>query len=335
MNDCVGVDLGGTKVAAARLRDGELGEAVLHETDRSGSNALIEQLASIVHAFRGERPAAVGIGVPSIVDFESGRVISSVNVPLADVPLREELERRVGAPVFVDNDANAAALAEAHDERLRMVARHLVMITVGTGIGGGLVLGGRIYRGATGGAGELGHTMIGADLTAITPAPTSFPQPGSLEWEAAGHALDRMVIAWGSSHPDSVLGKAVVKVGDSLGADAVEAANSGDEDAVRIITSWGERLGIGIANAINTLDPEEVVIGGGAARAGELLLEPARQVAWGYVVPGLGRRTTIRAARHGVRAGVLGAALLAAYELGDSRPDAPGRSVSPGAGAAP
>jgi glucokinase len=317
MSDWVGVDLGGTKVAAARMRDGELGESVLYETDHSGSEALIEQLASIVQACRGESLSAVGIGVPSIVDFESGTVVSSVNVPLADIPLREELERRIGAPVFVDNDANAAALAEAHDERLRMVAHHLVMITVGTGIGGGLVLGGRIYRGATGGAGELGHTVIGADMAQVAQAPTDFPQPGSLEWEAAGHALDRLVTAWGSSHPDSALGRLLGKDRETPGVGAVEAAHAGDEDAARIVRMWGERLGIGIANAINTFDPEEVVIGGGAARAGELLLEPARRVARGYVVPGLGRRTTIRAARHGVRAGVLGAALLAAHELGD------------------
>ena len=113
--------------------------------------------------------------MPSIVEFETGRVVSSVNVPLADVPLREVLGERLGVPVFVDNDATVAALAEAHDDQLRMVARDLVMITVGTGVGGGLVLGGRIYRGATGGAGELGHTLIGADLSGETPAPGRVP----------------------------------------------------------------------------------------------------------------------------------------------------------------
>ena len=100
--------------------------------------------------------------------------------------------------------------------------------------------------------------------------------------------------------------------------EAVDAAQAGDAVAARLIELWGERVGIGIANAINTFDPEEVVIGGGAARAGELLLEPAKRTAAAYVLPGLGKRTTIRVARHGVRAGVLGAALLAAHELADS-----------------
>ena len=119
--------------------------------------------------------------MPSIVEFETGRVISSVNVPLADIPLRQVLGERLGVPVFVDNDATVAALAEAHDEELRPVVRNLVMLTVGTGIGGGLVLDGRIYRGSTGGAGELGHTIVGLDFRGPVPEPAGFPQPGSLE----------------------------------------------------------------------------------------------------------------------------------------------------------
>jgi glucokinase len=107
------------------------------------------------------------------------------------------------------------------------------------------------------------------------------------------------------------------------GAEADVAARAGDAEAARLIEWWGERLGVGIANAINTFDPQEVVIGGGAARAGDLLLEPARRVARDYVLPGLGTRTTIRVARHGVRAGVLGAALLAVHELAESPSPSP------------
>ena len=112
------------------------------------------------------------------------------------------------------------------------------------------------------------------------------------------------------------------------GVEAVEAAEAGDEEAVALVTRWAQRLGIGIANAINTFDPDEVVIGGGAARAGELLLEPARRVAEGFVVPGLGAATKIRLARHGVRAGVLGAALLALHELSDERSPSPTEVVT-------
>ena len=216
-------------------------------------------------------------------------MVSSVNIPLADVPLRQVLGERLGVPVFVDNDATVAALAEAHDDRMLLVAHNLVMLTVGTGVGGGIVLGGRIYRGATGGAGELGHTIVGLDMTRPVPSPGRFPAAGSLESVASGHGSDRLAAEAADEHPDSALGGLKADGKPVLGAEAVAAARDGDPVAARIVELWGERVGIGIANAINTFDPEEVVIGGGGAQAGELLLEPARRVALAYVVPGLGR----------------------------------------------
>ncbi len=333
MSSVIGIDLGGTKVAVAPLVGRHFGESVVLPTDRSGSGALIDQLVATVNKVRSDDLAAVGIGVPSIVEFDTGRVVSSVNIPLKDVALRSVLGERLGVPVYVDNDATVAALAEAHDSELRLVAHNLVMITIGTGVGGGIVLGGRIYRGATGGAGELGHTLVGVDLSeSAVPAPTGFPQPGSLEYVAAGHALDRLVAEAAAADPESALGELKAQGKPALGPEAVQAAEDGDEAARRIIEVWAERVGIGIANAINTFDPEEVVIGGGAARAGDRMLETAKRVALGYVVPGLGRRTSIRLAWHGVRAGVLGAALLAAQEV--EVESASGRSNST-SGAAP
>jgi glucokinase len=320
----VGVDLGGTKVAVAPLEDRELGESLIKPTSLDSSDSLLDQLVSMVEEVRSGELEGVGVGVPSIVEFDTGRVVSSVNVPLKDVPLREVLSDRLGVPVFVDNDATVAALAEAHDSELRLVARDLVMLTIGTGVGGGLVLNGRIYRGATGGAGELGHTLVGVDLSGEVPPPQArFPQPGSLEFEAAGHALDRLATKVAEERPDSRLGRLHAEGKPVTGVEAVDAAQDGDEAAGEIIRIWGQRLGIGIANAINTFDPEEVVIGGGGARAGDLLLEPAKRVASGYVLPGLGGRTTIRVARHGVRAGVLGASLLAVHELAHHDAPAP------------
>ena len=307
----IGVDLGGTKIAFAGFDGQELAESAIVATDTSDSEALIEQLVEGVDRCRGPRLDGVGIGVPSVVEFSTGRVVSSANIPLRDVPLRE----RLGVPVFVDNDATVAALAEAHDEDLRMVARDLVMLTIGTGVGAGLVLGGRIYRGATGGAGELGHTMIAMNMSGPVPEAGEFPQRGSLEGEAAGHAFDRLVCEYARRNPASKLGRRFAAGEKLTGVEAVAAAHDGDADARRLVELWAERVGIGIANAINTFDPEEVVIGGGAARAGELLLKPARRTAGAYVLPGLGSATTIRAARHGVRAVVLGAALLVAHEL--------------------
>jgi glucokinase len=319
MGQVVGVDLGGTKVVVASLRDRSLRESVIEPTEMASAQALIDQVVEMVNRVREDDLSAVGIGTPSVVDFETGRAVSSVNVPLADVPLRALLGERLGVPVFVDNDATVAALAEAHDEQLRLTARNLIMLTVGTGIGGGIVLGGRIYRGATGAAGELGHTLVGMDLAGSVPAPMRFPQPGSLEAVASGHALDALAAQAAQLHPESPLGRLRAEGKPVLGADAVHAAQAGDPAAARMVELWGQRLGIGVANVINTFDPEEVVIGGGAARAGDLLLTPAKRVAWGYTLPGVGLRTTIRLARHGVRAGVLGAALLAVHELEEVR----------------
>jgi glucokinase len=320
----IGVDLGGTKIAVARLHGGELSESVLQPTDCDSAEDLIDQMVQMIQSVRGEQLHGVGIGVPSVVEFETGRVVSSVNVPLADVQLRAVLGERLGVPVFVDNDASVAALAEAHDDELRMVTRDLVMITVGTGVGGGLVLGGRIYRGATGGAGELGHTIVALGLSADEPALAGFPQPGSLERVASGRALDGLAERCAEQYPDSVLGRLRRQGRPVLGPDALEAAVEGDPAAATLLEAWGERVGIGVANAINTFDPAEVVIGGGAARAGSLLLDPACRVARSYVLPGLGTRTTIRLARHGVGAGVLGAALLALHELEASPSSSPG-----------
>jgi glucokinase len=294
----IGVDVGGTKTAVASLRDGTLDEPLIVATETASSRALIDQIVASVEGVRGPDSIAVGVGVPSVIDLPADRVRTSVNVPLADVPLRASLEERLGLHVVVDNDANCAALAEAYEGEL-IAVQDLVMITVGTGIGGGLVLGGRLYRGATGAAGELGHTLIGADTVDGAPPGVDFPQPGSLEALASGHALGALARAHGYTS----------------GPELVSAARGGDGSARGLVATLGERLGIGIANAINTFDPDEVVIGGGvAAGAGELLLAPASESARRLTLPGVGQRTEIRLARHGKLAGVRGAALLALHE---------------------
>jgi len=324
----IGIDLGITRVTAAVLRGGELDEPLVRPTERSETEVLVDQLATLVDAVRTDDLLGVGVAVPRIVEFATGRIVAprrgatppatngAVDLPLANVALRDVLEERLGVPVFVDNDATVSALAEAHDEELELVTQHLVLISVGTHVGGGLVLDGRIYRGATGAAAELGHTIVGLDLAGAVPAPMRFPQTGSLEFATAGHALDRLAAQAGHVRRESALARLRAAGKPVLGPDVVRAARDGDQAAARMIEIWGQRLGIGVANAVNTFDPEEVVIGGDAASAGALLLEPARRVALGYIRPGLGARTTIRLARHGARAGVLGAALLAREELG-------------------
>jgi glucokinase len=293
----IGVDVGGTKVSVAVLNRGELGEPHVEPTRLESADALLDQIVGAVQrAGNGEPYAAVGLGMPSVIDWETGRVRSSVNIPLKDVPVREELRERLGVPVYVDNDASVAALAEAIDSDVR----NLVMLTIGTGVGGGVVIDGRVFRGTTGAAPELGHMVIGANLEAGEPQTRErFPQPGSLEALAAGTALDELARERGCKD----------------GREVVARAQEGHEQACEAITLLGHRLGVGIANVINIFDPEVVAIGGGVSAAGELLLGPARETAWRFILPGVGSQTDIRLARSGTEAGVRGAALLAGQEL--------------------
>jgi glucokinase len=313
----VGIDVGGTKIAVATLQAGELSESHLHHTELGSQEALVDQLIEVIAQARTPDTKAVGIGVPSLIEFATGRIRSSVNIPLKDLPLRELLSERVGVPVYVENDASCAALAEAFRDG-HMAVPHLVMFTVGTGVGGGLVLNGRLYRGATGTASEVGHTIIGLDLLHGAPPHTGvFPQAGSLEVLASGRALDQLAAEAAEADANSFLGKRLTREGGVTGHDAVDGAREGDAASIQCLRILGERLGIGIANAITMFDPLEVVIGGGVSAAGELLLGPARETAWRYAVPGAGSQCEIRLARHGPRAGVLGAALIAAQEYAE------------------
>jgi glucokinase len=298
----IGVDVGGTKISIAALEDGRLSEPQITPTDISSTEALLEQLSALIAtAVGGGDGVAVGLGIPCVIEFATGRARYAANLPVVDVPLRDVLTQRTGTPVLVDNDATVAALAEASDEAGEVVHPDLAMLTVGTGIGGGVIIGGRIFRGSTGAAPELGHLLIGLDLTDGAPPPgDDFPQDGSLERESAGRVLDALARERGFANGPAV----------------VQAAQGGDETAIAAVRILGERLGIGIANVLHAYEPAVVCIGGGASRAGDLLLGPAERVARAWTLPGVGDRTEIRLARYGPEAGVRGAALLAKMEGG-------------------
>jgi glucokinase len=285
----LGVDVGGTKVAAAAVEGGQPRHAVEHPTVLDSSDALLDGIESAVRevtAAAGE-PEAIGIGVPSQVEFATGRVLASVNIPLAGVPLREELGRRFGVPVYVDNDASCAALAEAD----AIGVTELVMLTLGTGVGGGIVTGGRIFRGADGLGGELGHVVIEADGPEC---PGSCPNRGCLEALCSGTALERAA--------------------GRKGREVVEAARSGDADAQAHLDRLGRYLGIGISNMVNAFQPEVVVIGGGLSAAADLFLETAVAEAGSRALPTLWQRASVQVAQAGNAAGVIGAGLLALQE---------------------
>lgn len=324
----VGVDVGGTKIAAAAISGTSLIESHERPTvlDPRAIVAEIEAAARAVMDAAPGRVAAVGIGVPSQVHFATGRVMASVNIPLQGVELRQELGARLGLPVFVDNDGNCAALAEAflaEDGR----ARHLVMYTMGTGVGGGVVIDGSVFRGATGLGAELGHTVIQADGP---DCPGNCPNRGCMEALCSGLALERDATRLGRERPDSALGKIVAAKGRATGRDTVAAARAGDSDALGLLERLGTWLGVGIANAINTFEPEWVVIGGGLSAAADLFFERALGEARSRALPESLASVRIAIARGGPAAGVIGAGLLASQEYARATRDTHTETASEG-----
>ena len=270
----LGVDVGGTKVAVAALRGVEVVARAERATVLSSSSDLLDGLeatAREVIAHSGA-PAAVGVGVPSQIDYGTGTVETSVNIPLTGVPLREELGRSFGIPVFVDNDANVAAFAEA---RL-LDCDELLMLTLGTGVGGGVVTGGRIFRGAHGLGAELGHFTLMPDGP---PCPGNCPNSGCVEAYCSGQALERDASEMAQDKPGSRLAAALDADGRVSGRDLVTAAEEGDSDAVLVLERFARMLGVAIAGYVNVFEPDRLTIGGGVSRASHLFFDRAIQEA--------------------------------------------------------
>jgi glucokinase len=307
----IGVDMGGTKLLAGAV-DTEF--SVHRRAQRSvaglDQSSLLDVVVDAVEEARqaaGGEVEAVGFGIPALIDQRIGRAVFSVHLPLADVPFADIMAERLGLPVFVDNDSNLAALAE-HRAGAARGCNEAVLITVGTGIGGGLILHGRLYRGAIGAGAELGHTVI--DLNG-PPCQGNCHNRGCLEVLASGTALAREALRIAHERADSGLGRALADGRELVGPLVTELAHDGDEAALEAIGLIGRRLGVGIANFVNTFDPEVVVIGGGVIGAGELLLAPAREEMLARALPPSRDEVRIVAARFGVEAGMIGAAALA------------------------
>jgi glucokinase len=310
----LGVDVGGTKVAVAAVDGVTATHAVEHPTVLVSTDSLLDGLEHAVRDVIREagQPEAIGVGVPSQIDYETGTVESSVNIPLMGVPLREELGRRFGVPVFVDNDANCAALAEAHI----VGARHLVMLTLGTGVGGGVVMHGLTFRGAHGLGAELGHMTINPDGPSC---PGNCPNHGCLEAYCSGQALERDATELASDQPDSGLARRAGPDGRVSGRELVASAEDGDPDALRLMDNFARILGVGIATCVNVFEPERLAIGGGISRVSHLFLDRAVHEAGARALPALWKRVTIALAEGGADAGVIGAGVLAGLEIARDR----------------
>jgi len=303
MTAVVGVDLGGSKVLAVRMSDHEIVDEARFAVDAVPgdlSRAALEAARSVW----SDDVSAVGVGVAGMVSWPAGVLVWGPHVAGSNVPVRSELEAALNVPVVVDNDANTAAWGELVLGSGRGY-RDILLVTLGTGIGGALIVGGRIHRGKSF-AGEIGH---------MTYAPGGLQcdcgKLGCWETVASGPALVRLARSSITQNPDGILAHRFAAE-TVRGEDITGAADAGDETARSLVAQVGADLGRGLCNLIAILDPEVVIVGGGLGSVGESLLGPARRVAADALHGGSHRMLPpILVAGLGPAAGAVGGALLA------------------------
>lgn len=306
----IGFDAGGTKLLGGVVDADLRVHHRVHRLWRSGDRAeTLDLMVEAVEEARAVAPEAhaVGFGIPARVEWPGGASVGAVHLPLEGFPFRDWLSERVGMPVWVDNDANLALLAELRAGAARGASEAL-MLTLGTGVGGGIAIGGRIYRGSTGAGAELGHMVVDIDGP---PCQGGCPGRGCLEAFVSGPAIGRAGEEEGRREQGSELGRAVASGRAITGALVTELAHDGDAAARRVIENAGLALGAGLVSLLNAFDPEVVVIGGGVMRAGELLLAPARAVVAERALAPARDHARIVPAHFADEAGMLGAAVLA------------------------
>jgi glucokinase len=289
----IGLDLGGTKIHAGVVgRDGTVDRELLRPAPVASKEELLAELVEIVESLLGDDVAALGFGLPSQIDQRSGRAVASVHVPIADMDFRDRMASRFGLPVGIDNDANAAAIAEWRLGAGRG-ASNVVLLTLGTGIGGGLILDGKPFRGSVGAGAELGHMVL--DYRG-PPCLGACNGHGHFETLASGSAAD-----------------AFAERRYGAGVDAhrlVNEARNGDEGALSDLRELGHRLGAGIASLVNIFNPEVVIVGGGFGQAGELILGPARETLATEALSFPRELVRVVPTELGPNAGMVGAALV-------------------------
>jgi len=311
----LGIDLGGTKILSLCLDDAlnVLGRDLRPTEAEAGRDAVIERMAASARAAAAGRAlVAVGVSTPGPCDPERGVVTTPPNLPgWRDVPLARLIGERLGVPAWIENDANAAALAE-HRLGAGRGSRHMILVTVGTGIGGGLVLDGRLYHGASGGAGEIGHMQLEPQGRLC-----GCGRRGCLEALASGVALEAEAAEIVSKEPEGTLARLARREGAAPDARLLEqAADAGDAAASAAIERAGRYLGAGLTNLVDIFNPEVIVIGGSLRKLGERYLGPAREVVQREAFPQHRADVRIVEAALGDDAPAIGAALIALEKLG-------------------
>ncbi len=260
----IGIDLGGTKTAGLVFHEGGIVERYRMDTDAASQESVLRGLLDVCFFLqeaaqaKGIHVDALGLGIAGFIDHERGVVTEAPNHPLREAPVKDILEKRSGLPVCVDNDANVAALAEARMGAGRG-ARYLVHLTLGTGIGGGIIIDDKIYRGAQGAAAELGHMVVLADGP-----PCNCGARGCLESLVSGVAIRRRVEEMAAVGRPSPMVEEFLTDPDAFTAeDVCRHADAGEQTAREILEACGWYLGIGIASLVNIFNPDAVTLSGG------------------------------------------------------------------------
>jgi glucokinase len=309
----IGVDLGGTKLMAGLFDASD--ELITRERVEVGGldgDGVVHALVDAVQrlASQSKLPVvAAGFGIPTTIDQRTGTAVLAANLPIANLPLRDILGERTGLEVFIDNDANVAALAEQRLGAGAGVTEDLIMVTLGTGFGGGIIAGGRIVRGAIGAGAELGHMSIDYDGP-VCVAPNC-PGIGCIETFVSGSALARDASEYAAANPDSRLGKAVAAGEPARGETVLRLANDGDASCVALLERMGERLGVALGNFVNIFNPGMIALGGGLTPALDIVLPAAQRVMMERALPPGNGYVKVVPARFGPDAGMVGAALMA------------------------
>ena len=310
----VGVDLGGTKIdtvlsdSRGKIKARELAETRAGE----GPDAVIARIvAAIKKVSDGANVSGVGIGAAGVIDLKTGVVTFSPNMPgWHNVPFRDIVQREVGIATFVDNDATVAALGEYKFGAAKGID-HFVCVTVGTGIGGGIVTNGEIYRGISGSAGEIGHMTID-----INGPRCGCGNNGCWEALASGTALEREAAARLRAGANTTIPRFVKEGSKKINARSIYlAAKDGDPLANELIAQLGFYLGVGLANLVNVFNPQLIVLSGGVSRMGDMLLTPARKTLRERAFEISAKAARVEVSSLGYDAGPLGAVALALNEM--------------------
>src|ERR671912_811498 len=305
--NAIGVDVGGTKIAAAVVSpEGKILNEVRYPTQAVPPNRLVGTIAQAVTEVKdGFEVGGVCLAVPGLILAAENKVVLAPNLhEIEDIRLDEEMGDRTGLRITVENDANAAAWGEFRYGAGADVD-HQGFITLGTGVGGGVITHGVLLRGAQGAGGEMGHVTIDPKGP-----PCGCGNYGCLEALASGTAIRRLAREIANERPDSALGRLAIER-QVLGEDVTRLAQEGDEAAISVLEETGRWLGIGLAGFVNIFNPEVIAVGGGASRAGEFILGPARKEVQLRARSPSRDLVEIKEATLGPESGVLGAAALA------------------------